>query len=351
MAPPAAVPADGGAMPQPLILMADTRSPLGYSLTDAPFYALATAINACYAERHGYVFRFCHLTDGAQAIAETESEATPAAATPLRGRRKNDRTPHGGAASTVGYHLDIGMMRLINASLALPGANWSRQVRWGARYAKVKSLLGNDRQPAPASTGADHCTHRTFGRRAPAWGKLLAIQAALADGFDPVVYIDSDAVFNQPQYSLADFAAAHHLKDEQPLALLCNTPWRRHAEANSGFMMFRNTPAARELLQVWWDADAGRYHLSGDWEQHALNAQLLDAASPWRQHVHILDLPSLVEAPDQFIRHITGVHGWIRRPRLRLAAAEYGMDAAAFADRLQQVRNSEIRSLDVTQPV
>jgi hypothetical protein len=144
--------------------------------------------------------------------------------------------------------------------------------------------------------------------RVAAWSKVPAIQNALASGFDPVVWIDADALIVRSDLSILD--------GSDPEKDLFITPIK-----NTGVLLVRNTPwSVRFLERLWhnqlvpehhtWD-NAAFLHLIGHrkWlkrgEDDCPDQEMLS-------HIGRLDsrwnvTPMTTPAGDAFIRHYAGI--------------------------------------------
>jgi hypothetical protein len=322
-----------------LILMADTRDPVNEEVHSAPFYSMASVINLHYAKRHGYDFRF-YLIDP---LETTED------------RRSRVRATHsldGGLQSRVFSECDVWVIRVLQTiSRILKRDRLKRQTRIGLRYVILREFLRPRSEKnvmlQPHDAGA-WCKHVRWGERAPAWGKLLALRDGLSLDYDRVIYIDSDAIFATPSISVEAFLAAHRpQRSETPiLTVFFNFPWM-YIEANSGFMIWENSDRAKQLLETWWNVDAGKYNLCHDWDQHGLNAHLLkDDATGHRQQIAVLPVLSLLEKKGQFIRHVTSPHGWERVPRMRLGLRQNNITADRYTELIKELGSRHFARLD-----
>jgi hypothetical protein len=296
-----------------LIVMADSRSPICGSLLGAPYFPLAAAINLAYCRRHGYDF-LCYQ------FGDPEPEASC----------------HPGWRDRVAWSADRSIMSLLNA-LASDGSatqHWQHAVL--RRYARLRRwwLQQPDADPWRTVAKAGYwCEHPTLGARSAPWCKLVALRDALTLGYRTTVYIDSDAIFATPTRNIEAFLASA-TSTAAPVAtadliVLFSTPFWK-AEANSGFMVWRNTAAARQLLDRWWDTDAGEFHGRHDYEQHTLNHVLLEDPA-CRERIAIVPELSFLEHRGQLVRHVASPHGFARVPRFRLGALRAGLDEDAFA--------------------
>jgi hypothetical protein len=104
----------------------------------------------------------------------------------------------------------------------------------------------------------------TKGLRHAAWAKILSIYKELKN-YDTVVYLDSDAYFNNKK-NLYD--AINYQKEQAPIKFLLDTPWFR--KANTGFIVVDNTKQAFRFLLKWFLAREvdPKYDTEGVWEQH-----------------------------------------------------------------------------------
>jgi len=184
-------------------------------------------------------------------------------------------------------------------------------------------------------------------RRPAAWSKLLAVRAALDEGFDLVLCMDADALVMDPSVRVEQlFDWRYH----QLLAADHNGP-------NSGVWLLRNSAWTRRLLDALWEEGAPFVTMPPlrsifRYEQRSLHYLYQSAA--WRRRigaryeaangvragtrlVHQCTLNSLASfyRPGDFVLHLAGVKGVVkcllfRRHYLRAAAAAGltpGMDA------------------------
>lgn len=323
-----------------LILMADSRSPIARDRRRAPYYSLAAALNLHYAERHGYAFRFSQFTpissvnSGSRSLAATVNTADDAP--PLEALR---------------WHADALAYALLRQLSPLTVQQPRLQDALGRNYNRIRALLGTAPEEDPWQSSkktASYCAHPNHEPRAAPWGKLPAIEAALADGYPTVVYIDSDAIFAKPTKTVAQFLAGSKSTTapvaNADLTVLHSVPFKNE-EANSGFMVWQNTPSARNLLAHWWHTDAGRFHQDHDYEQSVLKQRLL-INSATRARIAIIPEDCFIEHKGQFIRHVASPHSIQRVPRFRSAAASAGFTPKRFAKLMEKLSNEHLHPID-----
>lgn len=102
---------------------------------------------------------------------------------------------------------------------------------------------------------------KKIGRSTP-WCKLGAVAESLALGYEWVLILDSDAYLKNtgPTASpsipklIEDFRGAYWQTGDYDLWLASNSPWGE-TRANTGMQIWRNTPAAWNVLRLWWQTD------------------------------------------------------------------------------------------------
>lgn len=104
--------------------------------------------------------------------------------------------------------------------------------------------------------------NRQVGRATP-WCKLAAVADSLAVGYKWVLILDSDAFFKSsgatatrgiPQL-IEQYRGHYWERGDFDLWLASNSPWGE-TRANTGMQIWKNTPAAWNLLRLWWQTDA-----------------------------------------------------------------------------------------------
>ena len=323
-----------------LILMADSRSPHYPDRLTAPYHALAAAINLNYAKHHGYDFRYYQFAP----LDEHPQNADTKSADAKNGNQ-------GDLLETIRWHIDWFTFASLRQLSPLTTHYPRLQARLGRNYARLRRLFGHTATENPwlgKAKSTAYCRHPVYGTRAAPWGKLPAIEHAMQSGYTHVVYIDSDAVFANPKMRIEQFLESNTSTlaplESAELVLLHSRPYAREL-ANSGFMVWRNTPAARALLAQWWDVDAGEFHHYHDFEQYALKHTLLE--DPERQNnIAIVADDCFVETRGQFIRHVASPNADERVPRFRAQASRTGLSTSRFRTLIAELDRYHLHTLD-----
>ena len=141
------------------------------------------------------------------------------------------------------------------------------------------------------------CLHPTWGARHPSYCKLAAVSHALSlERYRYVVFFDSDAFVRNTTMSvemlLDTYGTKQHSGDsiEPCIFFGWDTPYS--LGPNAGFFIVRDSPAARELLHVWWNLDHGPYGMAHSFEQNALQWMLLHVRR-FRAHISTLRLRAI----------------------------------------------------------
>ena len=141
------------------------------------------------------------------------------------------------------------------------------------------------------------CHHAVFGRRHPSYCKLPAIAAALRR-YDTVVMLDSDTWFTPGALPLSELLAADErnhwssLQQHSPFSpaphvspsVFFGSDRPFSSGPNCGFMVWRASAAAQELLRLWWHVDAGRFQQSHDYEQADCEIEPSETSLPTPPH-------------------------------------------------------------------
>lgn len=111
---------------------------------------------------------------------------------------------------------------------------------------------------------ANHLVNKT---RPTAWSKILALKHYLKD-YDVLLWVDVDTIILNTDVQMHQLMSIHgRLHDDWALLLAedGNGP-------NTGMMLIRNTPAAHELLERWWNLDHLVHgHFPFEYEQRGLH--------------------------------------------------------------------------------
>ena len=99
--------------------------------------------------------------------------------------------------------------------------------------------------------------------RHPSWTKILSIYRELPQ-YDTVIYIDSDAYFNNKE---SVYSRSNHQNVPTPIKFLTDIPWS--TKPNGGFIMVDNTEKAKDFLSSWFRAEGfnSLYDREKTWEQ------------------------------------------------------------------------------------
>lgn len=148
-----------------------------------------------------------------------------------------------------------------------------------------------------------YVSHHINGDRHTQWMKVPASKELLRQGYQTVVFLDSDALFKGISVSLDQMLKAvekysapwikyDKVEKDQfvqngtwpatpvPEALMIlASDWNhnmfkiRGTNVNTGVMVFRNNPLTEDLLETWWNADIdnNRWNTAFDHEQYVLN--------------------------------------------------------------------------------
>ena len=112
----------------------------------------------------------------------------------------------------------------------------------------------------------DGCAHHVFGHRHPSYCKLPGIAAALRR-WRTVVFVDSDSWFVADAPPVEELLAAYGTGNS---SLYLAWDWPYSNGPNCGFMVWRNSTRAVELLATWWHLDTGPFAAQHDYEQRAM---------------------------------------------------------------------------------
>ena len=145
------------------------------------------------------------------------------------------------------------------------------------------------------------CVHPHFGTRHASYCKLSAIAHALLK-WSNVIFIDSDSWFAPGAPTIEALISAtsdaHGARDRAPLQpppppiLSLAWDWPYSNGPNCGFMVWRNSSRALQLLATWWHIDSGVYAREHDFEQHAMHwVRLTRSPSPYSCVSSLVPLP------------------------------------------------------------
>jgi len=319
--------------------MADNRNPIITDLYQAPYYTLAAAVNFDYCLKHGYEFQYCQTSDFLNQKDDSSSTQNNKPGSMEACRQK------------AAYHLDIHYM---NLRALLPDKE--TDTLGDKTYFKIRKILNSTPGPAKHTdrNKLNHnCIHHKLGPRSAPWSKLLAIHQKMQEGYDRIVYIDSDALFNRRDMSLDDFLLASSstlgVLREAHLTLTYNYPWTRKP-ANSGFMIWKNTNRAHEILHTWWNTNAGKYHFEHDYEQYVLNATFLskNKKSEFKNDIAIIPAITFQERRRQFLRHVGSTQKQLRVLRFRQALSKLNLGAENFQQLIETIREKHLCTLDTS---
>ena len=125
------------------------------------------------------------------------------------------------------------------------------------------------------------CRHPVLGERHPSYCKLAAVAEALSRGYSLVVFLDSDAFFQNSTLPLSRMLieyAGNASGHDWDAAFSSDLPFS--SGPNAGVQFWNNTPSAQRLLRLWWHLPGGRFHSQHDYEQHALQWLLVHQHLP-----------------------------------------------------------------------
>lgn len=122
--------------------------------------------------------------------------------------------------------------------------------------------------------------------RAASWCKLPIVWGAVGEGFDWVIFADSDAVIREPDVSVDGFLVRTSTADDArrqqkrrrrrqgeetgglvsgpPLAsasLVFLADWPFSSLPCAGFFLARGGKPAQDVIRRWWDVDDPRHNL------------------------------------------------------------------------------------------
>lgn len=161
--------------------------------------------------------------------------------------------------------------------------------------------------------------------RPPAWNKLLVIRELFIQGYEYVLWIDADAVFQSYEQNIED-----EIQDDKDLYLVghylngCFTP-------NTGVMLIRNSTWSHKLLDLLWEQDQYIHHMwwenaaflelygTKDFQAHSIpyiesrldKHKILFLETMWNS------IPIKAESPSPIIVHFAGFSNDIRLPRMK----------------------------------
>ena len=308
-----------------IVSMCDNRIPQDTPLHRARYFELAAVVNFSYAKKHGYAFRY-YVVHGEH----------------LFGRK-------GAIVSLDRSAID----RLIDVWEKGVHLATTNDISYKSRKLIYKNLVSplrrrRDQKDPPTMRGKfkrrQDCRHIQFGYRASPWCKLIGMYEALLEGFERVVYIDSDAIFNSHEMGITGFIGSTEVVSGQPdvatLILTDNFPYRVR-EANAGFLIWRNGPLAIKMLRTWWNLDAGPYHHQHDFEQYALHKALIDSIE-YKQHIAIFRAVTFREREGQFVRHVGSDQSHLREHRFRLSLKRLGICDRKFSRLAGEIRQHHV---------
>jgi len=140
--------------------------------------------------------------------------------------------------------------------------------------------------------------------RHASWSKLLSAKLALELPYDYVVYIDSDCIFKNRDFSLDEFIRPYLKYDT---IFLNNKPWGDHLPCG-GFFVCKVGPASKQFIQDWYAIPIPSKNKVHAWEQDAL----------WtlykKFNIAIVDEMMFQEKEGQFLRHICHKEHRLRIP-------------------------------------
>jgi hypothetical protein len=99
-----------------------------------------------------------------------------------------------------------------------------------------------------------------------AWQKIPAFIELLNEGYDYVMYIDSDAIFYNKSIKIEDIISKYNND-----IIICSDQGNSNGlyKVNGGSLIVKNTDESKKLLQQWWDLRY-KYNVFA-FEQHAMS--------------------------------------------------------------------------------
>ena len=173
------------------------------------------------------------------------------------------------------------------------------------------------------------CFHHKWGGRMAPWCKLTAINDTMhryGDFVHRFVYIDSDAFVARLD---SPFKEQYFRK---PLNMFWNKPWNSPPVC-TGIQFWQNTAESLEMLDAWWNSDAGAYNTRHDYEQSVFRFENSSAA----QHVSKIGIieenvrENKYMDKDPFFRHITIKKNNERTKRMQSFMVEHNIPSPSYA--------------------
>lgn len=315
-----------------IIEMCDNRAPSITSLYRARYFELAAVINFIFAKTHGYAFRY-YVING-------ENRHTP--------YRTTDQN------NTPNFSPVLELWRKF-AYLIFTNAMGYKSLKWLNKYFLQPFYTHYGKTDTAMMKTKDKrrkdCRHILYGYRAAPWCKIISIYEALVEGFDRVVYVDTDAILDRHEWGVRTFWESTPVVSGDPvmasLIMTDNYPWP-HRDANTGFLIWRNGLMAMKMARAWWDMDAGIYHHKHDFDQYAIQKVLIDSPD-YKAHIAILKTVSFREKIGQFVRHVGSDQDHLRVPRFRLSLNRLGVRHNEFSSLVQELRRHHVVLLDPAQ--
>jgi hypothetical protein len=126
---------------------------------------------------------------------------------------------------------------------------------------------------------------RLANDRAPQWDKILAILELMKENYDYILWIDSDAYFNDHSKKLNeifDFEGNYniHISSDKPYGIY---------NVNTGIMLIKNTIWSKKFLQRIWDCDDEDYLYKAYHEQTIFDNLYIDNEMDAKNNVKIYD--------------------------------------------------------------
>jgi hypothetical protein len=105
--------------------------------------------------------------------------------------------------------------------------------------------------------------------RSASWTKLLCIFLYLKKKYDYVVYMDSDCIFSNHNWSLHKLT--NKIKKQKKEGLFyCDKPWNANLP-NAGFMILHNSKYIKHFIKYWWNSKDLRNSHRHPYEQKLLH--------------------------------------------------------------------------------
>jgi hypothetical protein len=145
--------------------------------------------------------------------------------------------------------------------------------------------------------------------RHASWSKILSTKRALNEGYDYVVYIDSDCIFRNDNVLIEDIILPRR---DKSMIFLNDKPYH-YTRPCAGFYICKSNAMTKQFVHDWYDVDMPERNTQHAWEQAGLISLLCDKRHPFITEIVIIDSWMFEEDKDQFLRHISSVNKNIQR--------------------------------------